>query len=157
MHMLEEKENKSRQIVMDALKDVKNPFVIFDGSLRSLVLLHLTRQISVLCIDRNIESEKINQYIEKMRKLWKLRLIRENIGLEEIIKKYDIDKLFSYDEINIELSKIIYPIHHFDDNDVWNYIKKYNLPYCSIYDKQDIVDPEKEEEIKKRLGQLGYL
>lgn len=29
----------------------------------------------------------------------------------------------------------VHPILSFTENDTWDYIKKYNLPYCSLYDK----------------------
>jgi phosphoadenosine phosphosulfate reductase len=30
----------------------------------------------------------------------------------------------------------IHPILHFTENDIWDYIKLYNLPYCSLYDQE---------------------
>jgi phosphoadenosine phosphosulfate reductase len=43
-----------------------------------------------------------------------------------------------------DLSPILSPILYWTEMDVWNFIKKYNLPYCSLYD-----------EGFKRLGCIG--
>lgn len=68
--------------------------------------------------------------------------------LKNSIKKYDIDYLFtgirrdeqearkneeyiSPKEDHIRVNPIVY----FTEGDVWEYIRKYNLPYCSLYDK----------------------
>ncbi len=212
--MLEEKENQARQAIKKGLDDAGNPFILFDGRVESLIVLHLLRQVNegkiripVLYIDTTVDFKEIYQYIEKMRKLWGLKLIKEtnqealrtikfaedkekccrmlkkNV-LENIIKKYNIDRLFAFDDEKVKTSTdlftinnrniIIYPIQHFYKEDVWNYIKKYNLSYCSLYDKgfknircipcTDPVEPKderleklEEDEIKKRLKALGYM
>lgn len=47
------------------------------------------------------------------------------------------------------------PIAFFTDNMVWDYVKKYNVPYCSVYDKilyyEDVFDNISEEEYGKVL------
>jgi phosphoadenosine phosphosulfate reductase len=160
--------------------------------------------IPVLFIDTSVEFKDIYQYIEKMRKLWGFRLITEkneevpktfkfgmdkekccNImktdTLKNAIKKYKIDQLFAYYDEGIKIDKellakdiIIYPLQYFSNKDVWDYIQKYNIPYCSLYDKGyknitciPCADPlksnneqtikEDEDEIKKRLKALGYI
>ena len=102
--------------------------------------------------------------------------------LQKAIDKYEIDYLFfakSWDEgkgdplLNSkENCDLINPLHHFSENDTWNYIKKYNLSYCSLYDRgfQKIncipcikeikkAKPDKKEDkiILKKLKELGYL
>ena len=66
------------------------------------------------------------------------------------------------------------PISHFLDEDIWQYINKYNLPYCSLYRegylnldcepcsrlvKDENVRAENKDEarIKESLRRLGYL
>lgn len=166
---LDDKENKSLQIIKKELYDAKNPFIIFNGSLESLVLLHLIRQIHmgkiqipVLYVDENLE---VYRYIEKMRRLWRFILIIEEGSLNHLIKRYDIDVLFSFEDKKIESSNIVCPIQHFCEDDTLDYIKKYNIPCCSFYDKEyKSVNLKTEEEIKKqedmikkRFKELGYL
>lgn len=69
----------------------------------------------------------------------------------------------------------IHPILHFREQDIWEYIRKYKLPYCTLYDKgyrsigcEPCTKPTKEgsperggraqdkEEIMERLRALGY-
>jgi phosphoadenosine phosphosulfate reductase len=210
---LEEKENLALQIIKIELDDTENPFILFNGSVESLVVMHLLRQINggkisipVLHIDTSAEFKEIYQYIEKMRKLWRFRLIRERneealkiikfgedrerccsmlkiTALENAIKKYNIDRLLAVEDGKIKMktdlfiiqgrNTMVYPIKHFSEEEVWDYVKRHNLPYCSLYDKgyKDIkctpcTDPVKtkderfkkgeEIEIKKRLKALGY-
>lgn len=67
------------------------------------------------------------------------------------------------------------PLLHFKEKDIWDYIRKYDIPYCPLYDKgyrslgcmpctqlltgegreRDGRSPEKEE-IMKKLRSLGY-
>ena len=207
---LEEKEIIAKNSILDAIEKAKNPFVLFDGDNYSVIILHMVREIQktpVLFIDTSVKFKEIYQFIEKMRKLWGFKLIRESNeavlktikfgedrnkccnmlktkAIEDAIKKHNIDILFAYEDEEIkkdmELFKIedsqivIYPIMHFSREDVLNYIKKYNLPYCSLYDKgyKDIqctpctlpitpkdeqLEKQDEEEIKKRLKALGYM
>ncbi len=211
--MLEKKENQALEIIKKELAGARNPFILFDGKTGSLVTLHLLRKVNesripipVLHIDTSVEFKEIYQYIEKMRKLWGFKLIRERNeealktikfaedkekcctilktdALKKAIKKHNIDRLFSFEDDEIKASEpfiihgqntIVYPIKHFCKEDIWTYIKKYNLPYCSLYDKgyidlrctlcTDLVRPkeesfkkQEEEEIKKRLKALGYM
>ncbi len=211
---MEEKENQAIEIIKKGLIDAKNPFILFDGRIESLIVLHLLRQVNkgkipfpVLHIDTSVEFNEIYQYIEKMKKLWGFRLIKERneealktikfaedrekccgmlkyISRENAIKKYNIDRLFAFQDrqikTNMESFKLLderimtYPIQHFSQDDVWEYIKKYNLAYCSLYDKgynniqctpcieslkpkDEKLTKKEEDEIKKRLKALGYM
>lgn len=107
-------------------------------------------------------------------------------ALRKAIDKYKIDGLFLakrsdgkkqdpfflvHEKVNITT-----PIQNFLEKDIWNYIKKYNLPFCSFYDnkyyeitclpctqayvekKSDKRNDKSEDyEIAKRLKELGYL
>ena len=72
------------------------------------------------------------------------------------------------------LSITIKPLFQFTSSDIWDHIKKYNLPYCSLYEKgyqkidcvscsriiqipENILVQDDEEIIKKKLKKLGYL
>jgi phosphoadenosine phosphosulfate reductase len=67
------------------------------------------------------------------------------------------------------------PIVYFSDKDIWDYIKEYNLPYCSLYDKgyrnidciqctlpprervNESVEEEKDKkEVAEKLRRIGY-
>jgi sulfate adenylyltransferase subunit 2 len=81
---LEGKERISLDILAEALAKAKNPYTLFTGAVDSLVLLHLIKQLQkrtilfpVLHIDTTIEFPEVYQFIEKMRKLWGFRLVRE--------------------------------------------------------------------------------
>jgi 3'-phosphoadenosine 5'-phosphosulfate sulfotransferase (PAPS reductase)/FAD synthetase len=186
---LEEKEIIAKNIILDNIKNVKNPFVLFDGDNHSLIILHMVRKIQktpVLFIDTSLEFEEIHRFVEKMKKLWRLDLIKEenkiNIdendvqhsfqlrteGIKNVVKKHNIDLLFT--DIKSIDNSFENPISTFSEKDVWNYIKKYNLPYCSLYDKgyqeidfmpgvrkKDIPERNDEEIIKEKLKKLGYL
>ena len=101
--------------------------------------------------------------------------------LKNAIEKYKIDCLFvgiTWDENEGEKFMswrndhyCVHPILHFTEKDIWDYIRKYNLSYCSLYDQgyrkldckpcTEIVSEERnykeEEMIKDRLRRLGYL
>ncbi len=213
---LEKKEAIALDIIDEGLSIAKNPFMVFTGRKDSLVLLHLIRRfqngritIPILQIDTTVEFEDIYNYIEKMKKLWLFKLIRERNeealqklkiaenkeeccgrlkveALKNIIGRKGIDYLFMdirWDEseacttetfiLNKGTHTGIHPILLFTEKDVWDYIKKYNLPYCSLYDRgykdiqcvpctdslklKDEQNEQKEEEIKKRLKALGYM
>jgi phosphoadenosine phosphosulfate reductase len=209
---LKDKELKAIEIIKKGLIDSKNPFILFDGRLESLVILHLVRRVNdgkipipVLHIDTTVEFKEIYHYIEKMKKLWGLKLVNEknaqalstikigdnkekccetlkNNTLKNAIGKYNIDRLLVFDdglikpdtELPLSNCILIYPIRHFSREDCRDYIKKYNLPHCSLYDKgyynilcTPCTDKEKiekkqnskqdEVEMKKRLKALGYI
>lgn len=207
---LEEKEIIAKNIILDSIEKAKNPFVLFDGDNYSMIILHMIREIQktpVLFIDTSVKFKEIYQFIEKMRKLWGFKLIRESneiaiktikFGedkkkccnllktkvLQDSVKKHNIDILFVHEDEKIEANNkliiikdvhtMIYPLQHFSVEDVWDYIRKYRLPYCSLYDigykkiecipctdspgqKDKGLEKNDEEEIKKRLKALGYM
>jgi len=78
---------------------------------------------------------------------------RKNRGLLETFAAKKEDKILFNDNDDdrkiIEIcafkgKRVLNPIIHWSDEDVWNYIKSRNLPYCSLYD-----------EGYKRLGCIG--
>lgn len=186
---LEDKEIIAKNIILDNIKNVKNPFVLFDGDNHSLIILHMVKKIQkvpVLFIDTSLEFEEVHRFVEKMRKLWRLDLIKEinkiNIdendiqrsfqlrteGIKNAARKHNIDLLFT--DLECTDGFFVNPILSFSEEDVWNYIKKYNLPYCSLYDKgyeeidfkpgarkKDMPGRNDEEIIKEKLKKLGYL
>jgi len=82
------------------------------------------------------------------------------------------EKYFSERENHVR----IHPILHFTERDIWAYIRKYNVPYCKLYDKgyrsigddKDLVKPipphlperagreVAKEQVMRRLRELGY-
>lgn len=186
---MDEKEIIANNIILDDIKKAKNPFVLFDGDNYSLIILHMVKKIQkvpVLFIDTSLELEEICKFVEKIRMLWRLDLNTEmnkinidekdvqhsshlrNEVIKNAVKKYNIDLLFT--DLKAKDNAFINPILSFSEEDIWNYIKKYNLPYCSLYDKgyeeidfkpgfkkKEIVEKNDEEHIKQRLKQLGYL
>lgn len=130
-------------------------------------------------IERNENALKTIKIAEDREKCCSLLKIE---ALENAIKKHNIDRLFVFmdDKIKAELfikdgiDILVYPIQHFSSEDIRNYILKYNLPHCSLYDKGyynilcvPCTNAEKfekkqkskqdEDEIKKRLKALGYI
>jgi phosphoadenosine phosphosulfate reductase len=72
------------------------------------------------------------------------------------------------------LSVIVKPLIQFTSNDIWDNIRKYNLPHCSLYEKgyqkidciscsrmnyigENTLKQDDEEIIKAKLKKLGYL
>jgi phosphoadenosine phosphosulfate reductase len=206
---------EAKKIINAALSMAKVPFVEFTGGKDSLVALHLVREMSrgsfsTIFIDTSAHFSEVYHFVEKMRKLWNLRLVIEKtpeamnritIGedkekccdqlkrkvLRDSIKKHGIDYLFTglnmedgvgKDPQDISSSKEeyweVHPIVDFSESEVWEYIKKANLPYCSLYDKGykhiDCIPctettgakprspmEEDAQEIMKKLKQLGYV
>ena len=115
----------------------------------------------VLHIDTTANFHEIYLYIEKMRKLWGFRLFREKNdealktieiakdgtqccevlkaqALRMAIEKHDVDYLFvavGPDKEEIGSCICVNPIVSFTEEDIWNHIKHYNVPYCSLYDR----------------------
>lgn len=114
-------------------------------------------------------------------------LLKTNV-LNDGIKKYSIKALMSairWDEQEARADEKyfsermdhirVHPILHFMEKDIWEYIKKNNLPYCELYEKgyrslgcvpctksSDEHGPERagraldKEEIMKSLREMGY-
>ena len=121
---LENKEELSLNIISEILLKAKNPYMLFTGEKDSLVMLHLISQLQhgsinlpVLHIDTTVEFSEIYKFIDKICKLWGIRLIRERNevasrtieiaedkelccrllkteALDKAIYKYGIDYLF---------------------------------------------------------------
>jgi phosphoadenosine phosphosulfate reductase len=209
------KTQQAKEIVKNAFSKAKVPFVEFTGGKDSLVTLHLVRSVShspvsVLFIDTSAHFSEIYQFVEKMRKLWRLNLVieknEEALGsikiakdkaeccyqlktrvLRNSIKKFEIDYFFiglrreeerencpeDYLPRSGEYVRVN-PVVYFSDKDIWDYIKEYNLPYCSLYDKgyksidcvpcsklpeesyeHSVLENEKEA-VMNKLRKLGY-
>ena len=53
----------------------------------------------------------------------------------------------------------VHPILHFSEQDIWDYIKKFNVPYCSLYNKgfrslgeKEFTQPVKDKTLPERAG-----
>lgn len=128
----------------------------------------------------DIEAIRIAENKEECCK----KLIME--PLKNTIEKYKIDCLFvgitCHEKEGEKFVPVedddysVHPILHFTEVDIWDYIRKYNLPYCSLYDQgyrkldcepctkivsegneRSYSDIQEEEMIKDRLRRLGYL
>jgi phosphoadenosine phosphosulfate reductase len=141
----------------------------------------------------------LNLIIVKNEKALKTIKIAENkkecchqlktIPLIEAITSYSWEALFAavrWDEQEARIDEVyfserenpshlrIHPILHFTEADIWSYIRKYNVPYCELYNRgyrslgcKPCTNSAKEgserkgrakekEEIMKRLRTLGY-
>jgi phosphoadenosine phosphosulfate reductase len=207
---LNEKENISSEIIQKYLANSKSHITCFSGGKKSTVLLHLLRRnyagpLRALRVNTTLDFDNINQYCEKMRKLWRLEILEVTpedtdskiIGVSgECCKKliwgplrkaisenridfafigftHDSKSKFTKDlTMDGDSTKYIYPLFHFTDADIREYIKKYNLPCCSLYDHgytnidckpctatiaEKAMDKGEEERIKEKLRKLGYL
>lgn len=94
--------------------------------------------------------------------------------IETVVKKYKIKALsvgIRWDEHPARSSEAyfssretpnhirVHPILHFTEDDVWEYIKKYRVPYVSLYDKgyrslgeKDFTKPVKGKNLHERAG-----
>jgi len=80
---LSEKAERSREIIMSAVEkyNSENLGVLFTGGKDSIVTLHLIRQMfggnvpfKVVWIDTSVKFPENNAFVEKMKKLWQLKL-----------------------------------------------------------------------------------
>ena len=79
---MQQKTIEAKEVIRETLQKAKNPFVAFTGGKDSLTTLHLVRsvsqkQVSALFIDTSGHFEDIYQFVEKIRRLWGIRLIKE--------------------------------------------------------------------------------
>jgi len=220
---LAEKINESENVLRKAYEKYGDRIAIFwTGGKDSTVLLHMIRNIfgnknklKVLFLDTQLDFDEVYEFIERIKKEWRINLITEKttdkmmkkynslktkkervelasifkiILLKEAVKKQKLpalaigirwdehperasEKYFSPREGHVR----VHPLLHFTEEDIWKYIKKFRLPYISLYDKgyrslgeREFTKPstrsggersgrQKEREvIMKRLRDLGY-
>jgi len=184
MRSLEDKIKFSLKIISRATgKYVAEKMVIaWTGGKDSTVLLHLIRAhyknklpIPVMFNDSTMEFKEIYDFIEKLTKMWKLKLTIIKHHSEELSRFYRIknsstqkrlSRVMKINAINRFFSRYdasaifvgirwdehparskekyfsprkdhvrIHPLLHFSENDIWAYIKKYKVPYVSLYDQ----------------------
>lgn len=120
----------------------------------------------IFCTKR-LKTEALNQAIQKYR--W--RALITGVRWDEHQARSQ-EVYFSPRPDHVR----VHPILHFRERDVWSYIEKYHLPYCSLYDKgyrslgcvpctkpvHDDRGPERagrgtdKEGLMERLRALGY-
>lgn len=130
------------------------------------------------------EIKSMNKPVDREKCCYLLK----TVPLNNAIKKYDIKALMTairWDEHEERQGEVyfsrrenhirVHPILHFKETDIWEYIRKYNVPYCSLYDNgyrslgcepctqpSSIDGPERsgrsrdKELIMNRLRELGY-
>lgn len=123
-------------------------------------------QFCIFCTKR-LKTEALNQAIAK----YKWRALITGVRWDEHqARSHEVYFSPRPDHVRV------HPILHFRERDVWNYIEKYQLPYCSLYDKgyrslgcvpctkpvHDEGGPERagrgtdKEGLMERLRALGY-
>jgi len=160
--------------------------------------------VNTLFIDTSAHFKEIYKFIEKMSRLWGLNLIKDmnydgvrglkiaedpetccRILKREVVinavKHHGIDCLFtgagsdgkSLGERS-DMFLEVQPLANFTDDDIWDYIHAFNLPFCSLYRKgfksiscqpctaaslPDSGEQEKSrnELLARQLKNLGYL
>ena len=259
---LEEKIQKSKEVIEEALTKYKNTAIAFTGGKDSTLLLWLVREVCrekgitmpmAMFINEGDVFEEVWEFVQKIAKEWNLdlRVAQNEDVLKQVNKIGDIVKVSKLNEINrAELKKIgfdkeefpfepesfvgnhlmktvalkmflrenkiealftgirwdeqearrdeiyfsprddpehvrIHPLLHFTEKEVWQVIKKYNIPINELYEKgyrslgakssttkladkpaweQDLEKiPERagrrqdKEGIMRRLRELGYM
>lgn len=157
-------------------------------------------KVNAILVDTGVQFDNIIQYANKMDRLWQVNLeverplcnIVPGIDREDCCRKlicdplagaaskYGIDLLFIglYKDKTNGLAKGLsslgdtaaYPLWHFTDDDVRGYIKKYNIPICSLYEKGylaidcapcsarvEAISADDEAAMKEKLKKLGYV
>ncbi len=167
-----------------------------------LMRRHLGGDLTVLHINTGLEFQEAANYIDKMRRLWGLNLIQlhaDDSSLEDreeccrllkispIIKFLEDNRLkclcvgsskysnrADWNALESDELKVLKPISDFTEDDVWNYIHKNNITYCSLYKmgfksvdcepcsvkeelQEEHYDAESERKIRDSLRKLGYL
>jgi phosphoadenosine phosphosulfate reductase len=158
--------------------------------------------LKVFCVRSGDEFESMARFTEKLKRLWRLDLEMTSFpnehveadsqlccrpavaaALNQLAQTQAIDCVFLgnafEDPRRIQIMygiSCVNPIFHFSNRDICDYIKKYKLPRCSLYDEGyekldcrrctpepaagpgDATAAEEEEKlIKERLKRLGYL
>lgn len=80
--ILSEHEHQAVLSIQSLLSRAKNPCLCFSGGKKSLVLLHMVKQlapahIAIIHIDTGAEFPAVRAFVQKMKKLWNLNLIME--------------------------------------------------------------------------------
>ncbi len=157
-------------------------------------------KVSAVFIDTGVQFDNVVHYTDKMGRLWNLNLVVERpddnivpaIDRDECCKrlicgplmtaaaKNGMDLLFIglHKDKNNGLSRELsclgdaaaYPLWHFADDDAREYVKKYHLPACSLYEKGYLAvdcapcslqgapaNVEDEELMREKLKKLGYV
>src|SRR3989344_6346950 len=222
-NVLLQKIEESKNVLKKAYERYEDKMAIFwTGGKDSTVLLHMVREVfgktnnfPILYLDTQLEFEEVYEFIEILKKKWKLNLITEKTTekmmkkynllktkkervelasifkitlLKKAVKKYKLPAIvigIRWDEHPERISEKylslrpdhmrIHPLLHFTEEDIWNYINQFKIPYNSLYDKgyrslgeKEFTRPSKEgggersgrqkerEIIMKRLRDLGY-
>jgi len=129
--------------------------IAFNGGKESLVVLHkyLKENVLVFRIVDKYEFPEIEEYIEKVSKLYSLNILEfsnmkdsinklKELGVETVIlgnRRTDpnCSNLNEYTETDSDWPKMMryFPLLNWSYKDVWRYIDNNNLPICSLYEK----------------------
>ncbi len=120
--------------------------IAFNGGKESLVVLHkyLKEDVVVFRILDKDEFPEIEEYINRISKLFSLNIIefKDLVNVETVIlgnRRTDpgCSNLKEYTETDPGWPKMMryFPLLDWSYKDVWEYIDKYNLPVCSLYEK----------------------
>jgi 3'-phosphoadenosine 5'-phosphosulfate sulfotransferase (PAPS reductase)/FAD synthetase len=197
---LRDKTEKSIEIIKDALERFGkwNIGVFFTREKETAALLYLIKKtfheiipFRVFHLDTLNEAKEVYEFRDTLAQNWGLYLIilKDEKTLKKVIQRYKIKACMvagkldaqevregegSCDEWNGLIR--ICPLSHFTEQDLWDYIRTYQIPYLSLDGNQfqgmrgepgindtrpkssklDREDEEKEE-LMKRLKDLGYL
>lgn len=162
---LEQKVGSARQIIYEAFERYGNQLSFcYNGGKDSVVLLDLVLKcakkanISVrpFYLEVDDEFDEMIDFISYTEKYWNINVTRINAvnlkdGLTKLIDEYQINSVFlgvRADDIpNAPLhpfepttngwpnAERVMPILDWSYSDIWEYIDKFNLPYCSLYEE----------------------
>ncbi|MCL4353596.1 phosphoadenosine phosphosulfate reductase family protein [Patescibacteria group bacterium] len=175
-------------------KSIKFPIIYIDTQLD---FEEVYKFIDKVVKDWKLDLIREKTTAEEMKKYYKLKTKKERVELasiykivvlKRIVKKNKLPALvigIRWDEHPERISEKyvspredhirIHPLLHWTEKDIWDYIRLYNVPYISLYDKgyrslgeKEFTKPSKEgggersgrqkerEVIMKRLRALGY-
>lgn len=141
---------KDSLVVLHLLKSTAKPFKVvqIDTSVKFPEIIDFISKmerlwnLEIIRVKNKDALKKITIAKDKMECCNLLKAV----PLNDAIEKYGIDYLFTgvrWDEQKERKKELFFserikhvrvqPILHFTEKDIWNYIKKYNLPYCSLY------------------------
>jgi FAD synthetase len=126
----------------------------FNGGKESLIILHKYMHRSmVVYIESDDEFVEIGEYIDKIVKLYNLKLMifkdmktsiveLKKLGIDMVIigsrrTDPDCEKLNTYQYTDEDWPKIMrfHPLLDWSYSDVWDYIEEHKLPICSLYER----------------------